>query len=152
MMIEKTYEDIYDLCERASDVFQEVIKDNRLSSEAKRNISIIVPRTYVQNTLLWFTDLLYDFGEIHYKSPMDYDGEYVLTLSLYDGVWCEPMISDNEFLEVNDFATYILDSCNSSVVHGVKSDLVIVANLLEEDLCDDCEECQSVLDEYIEKL
>lgn len=76
-MIEKTYEDIYDLCERASDVFQEVIKDNRLSREAKRNISIIAPRTYVQNALLWFTDLLYDFGEIHYKSPMDYDGEYV---------------------------------------------------------------------------
>ena len=152
-MIEKEYMDIYELCKCASDVFEKAVCDDRLNEEQVEDVDIIVPHNVVSDFLHSLMSLGYDLQCIQYEFEDEYDDEYLITISTLGGIWCEPVLRKNGYLQSEDFVTYVLDTCNSAILPHICSDLVVEAHIIDsDDGCDDsCHECdkyESILFDY----
>lgn len=134
-MIKNTYDYTCDLCDRASDIFEMINNKKNIKNYDDTSVSIICPSNKVNDVLYDLMDE-YDLGCVTYKDIYDYDGDYVLTISSIEGcgqIWCEPMMRDNGYLDIYDFATYVFDECNKEVLSHINSNITILAHVLRND-------------------
>lgn len=69
----------------------------------------------------------------------NYCDEYLISLN-NDGIWCQPMKVDGEYITDDSTITYILDNCSSTVIPHCKGKVVFEVGIVDEDECD-CDEC-----------
>ncbi|WP_024854815.1 hypothetical protein [Mediterraneibacter gnavus] len=129
-MTERTYDDIYELCEDIVDTYCSGVCVIAKYEEAKRII-----------TELCSMDLVLTSCILHNPEFEGYEDEYIIDI-FSDEVWCEPAKCDDEYLYSNSYATYVLDNCNSKLLSKVETEHLYDVHIEDEDDNDiNCCEC-----------
>lgn len=129
-MTERTYDDIYELCEDIVDTYCAGVCVIAKYEEAKRII-----------TELCSMDLVLTSCILHNPEFEGYEDEYIIDI-FSDEVWCEPAKRDDEYLYSNSYATYVLDNCNSKLLSRVETEHLYDVHIEDEDDNDiNCCEC-----------
>lgn len=106
--------------------------------------------------LMKYDDVTFAGLEIHSPDYDGYEDEYILDISLEDGVMdigCEPAKRDGKYLNVEGTYAYIFDDSNSRLLNSCTFDEVYFVNVGEEDFncaecyCDECCSCDKYKDE-----
>ena len=152
-VIEKEYMDIYELCKCAINVFEKAACDDKLDEEQEKDVGIIVPHNVVSDFLHSLMSLGYNLQCIQYEFEDDYDDEYLITISTLGGIWCEPVLRKNGYLQSEAFVTYVLDTCNSAILSQICSDIIVEAHIISSDdecdaSCHKCDKYESILFTY----
>lgn len=109
----KVFEDYKSFAYEIEDKFGEVINKDDYGS-----VSVIANYYDAKEIVKELVCLGYDIASINIHVPEyeGYDGEYVVTLSMIDGVWCEPFKRENGYFTDESSATYIFDDCSSACI------------------------------------
>lgn len=70
--------------------------------------------------------------DIHDPNWNNYDDEYLISLN-FDGVWCEPMKSEDGYITDEAIITYVLDNCSSACIPYCKGKFVYEVGIGEDD-------------------
>ena len=124
-MTERTYDDIYELCEDIVDTYCSYVEDADVCviakyDEAKRII-----------TELCSMDLVLTSCILHNPEFEGYEDEYIIDI-FSDEVWCEPAKRDGKYIYTDSYVTYVLDNCNSKLLSKVKTEHLYDVHIEDE--------------------
>lgn len=136
-MTERTYDDIYELCEDVVDTYCSYTEDSDVCviakyEEAKRIISELCSMDFTLTSCV-----------LHDPDFDGYDDEYIIDI-FSDEVWCEPAKRDGEYIYSKSLVTYLLDNCNSKILSKIETTHTYEVHLYDEDDEDmeyDCDGC-----------
>lgn len=78
----------------------------------------------------------------------NYRDEFVISLNV-DGIWCEPMKRNGEYLTDTSDIIYILDNCSSRTISYCRGDIVFEVGIVNDEECD-YDECCGCCDDNCE--
>lgn len=87
------------------------------------------------------------FIELESELLGDYDSEYAIILSKFDGtneLWCEKIKHDGEYVDVDASVAFILEDCSSKVISHCNSDLIYEVAIGEDSDDSDLSETENI--------
>lgn len=126
-MTERTYDDIYELCED--------IVDTYCSSVDPDNTNVFVIAKYKEAkriiTELCSMDLVLTSCILYDPDFEGYEDEYIIDI-YEDEVWCVPAKRNGEYIYIDSYATYVLDNCSSKLLSKVKTEHLYDVHIEDE--------------------
>lgn len=113
------------------------------------DISIIAKYEDAKEIIRKFAILEYEMVsvDIHRPEWNDYTDEYLISLN-FDGIWCEPMKHDDNYIDDESAITYILDNCSSKVINHCKSEKIYEVCIGEDEADETDQDIECVCKEY----
>ena len=144
------FTDIEDFSCELADKIDELIEENEFN-----DISVVAKYEEARKIIRELLCIGYQLKYIELE-PSDrsgYNKEYIISLINLNNeneyeIWCEPMKTENGYLDDSSTVIYVMDNCSSEVLKHLDSKFTFEVGIGEEECnCEDCCECACKKDE-----
>ena len=144
------FTDIEDFSCELADKIDELIEENEFN-----DISVVAKYEEARKIIRELLCIGYQLKYIELEPPdrSGYSKEYIISLINLNNeneyeIWCEPMKTENGYLDDSSTVIYVMDNCSSEVLKHLDSKFIFEVGIGEEECsCDECSKCTCQKDE-----